>query len=114
PAAGVPAATRYFRRTFSLSGAPASATLVVTGDDTADVWVNGTLVSSSPRVTDSWKRAATLDLTGRLTSGTNTIAISAQNTTDSPAGVLAKLTVAGGPAISSDAAWKASTTAPAG
>ncbi|WP_433611083.1 family 78 glycoside hydrolase catalytic domain [Dactylosporangium sp. CA-139114] len=114
PAAGVPAATRYFRRTFTLTGAPSSATLVVTGDDTADVWVNGVPVSSSPRVTDSWKRAATLDLAGRLTSGTNTIAISAQNTTQSPAGVLAKLTVAGGPTITSDAGWKASTTNPSG
>src|SRR5205085_8051716 len=47
PAAGVPPATRYFRRTLSLPAAPSGATLVVTGDDTADVWVNGVAVSSS-------------------------------------------------------------------
>ncbi len=86
PAAGVPPATRYFRRTFSLAAAPSSATLVVTGDDTADVWVNGVQVSTSPRVTDSWKQAATVDVTARLHAGTNTIAIAGQNTTQSPAG----------------------------
>ncbi|WP_432980572.1 family 78 glycoside hydrolase catalytic domain [Dactylosporangium sp. CA-233914] len=114
PAAGVPAATRYFRRTFSLTTAPASATLVVTGDDTADVWVNGAQVSASPRIVDSWKQAATIDLGGHLTAGTNTIAISVQNTTDSPAGMIAKLFVTGGPTISTDTAWKAFNSAPGG
>jgi alpha-L-rhamnosidase len=52
PAAGRPVETRYFRRTFTLTGSPSAATLVVTGDDTADVWVNGVLVSASPRVNE--------------------------------------------------------------
>ncbi|GAA3294099.1 family 78 glycoside hydrolase catalytic domain [Dactylosporangium vinaceum] len=113
PATEAPAATRYFRRTFTLAGAPASATLVVTGDDTADVWVNGVQLSSSPRVTDSWKRAATIDLGGRLTAGTNTIAIAGQNTTVSPAGMIAKLFLPG-QTISTDTAWKAFNSAPSG
>ena len=66
---------------------------MVTGDDTADVWVNGTQVSTSPRVTDSWKTAAVVDLTGRLSAGTNVIAVRAENTTQSPAGVVATLSV---------------------
>jgi alpha-L-rhamnosidase len=45
--------------------------LAVTGDDTADVWVNGALVGSSPRVADSWKTAALVDLAGHLTAGAN-------------------------------------------
>jgi alpha-L-rhamnosidase len=114
PAANVPPATRYFRRTFTLSTAPAGAQLVVTGDDTADVWVNGVQVSTSPRATDSWRSAAVVDLRGRLTAGTNTVAVAAQNTTDSPAGVVAKLTVSGGTTIVTDAAWKTSQTAPSG
>ncbi|WP_432832054.1 family 78 glycoside hydrolase catalytic domain [Dactylosporangium sp. CA-092794] len=114
PAGGVPASTRYFRRTFSLASAPASAALVVTGDDTADVWVNGVQVSSSPRVYQSWQQGALVDLTGRLTAGTNTIAIATENTTQSPAGMIAKLTVAGGPTITTDAAWKSFTSAPSG
>ncbi|MEU6536952.1 family 78 glycoside hydrolase catalytic domain [Streptomyces sp. NPDC047000] len=107
PASGVPVGTRYFRRTFTLSGAPSAASLVVTGDDTADVWVNGSLVSTSPRVTDSWKSAALVDVTGRLTAGSNTIAIACTNTTQSPASVIAKLVVTGGPTLVTDAAWKA-------
>ncbi|MFC7760177.1 hypothetical protein ACFQY4_20740 [Catellatospora bangladeshensis] len=114
PIAGLPPMTRYYRRTFTLSAAPTQASLVVTGDDTADVWVNGTQVSSSPRVTDSWKQAAVLDLAGRLTSGTNVIAVSAQNTTQSPAGLIAKLTVGGGPTIVTDAGWKAFQSGPSG
>ncbi|GAA3114358.1 hypothetical protein GCM10017687_29190 [Streptomyces echinatus] len=114
PAGGRPAETRCFRRTFTLTGAPAAATLLVTGDDTADVWVNGALVSASPRVTDSWKSAAVVDVTARLTIGANTIAVASRNTSQSPAGLIAKLTVTGGPTVVTDATWKASRDAPAG
>ena len=62
PAGGVPPATRFFRKTVDLAAAPTKATLVVTGDDTATVWVNGTQVSDSPRVADSWKTAAVVDV----------------------------------------------------
>ncbi|MFB7248428.1 family 78 glycoside hydrolase catalytic domain [Streptomyces populi] len=114
PAAGRPAETRYFRRAFTLTDAPTAATLVVTGDDTADVWVNGTLVSSSPRVTDSWKSAALVDVTARLTSGRNVIAVAARNTSQSPAAIIAKLTVTGGPTIVTDASWKSFQSGPSG
>jgi alpha-L-rhamnosidase len=108
PVSGVPVSTRYFRRTISLSAAPTQATLVVTGDDTADVWVNGTPVSTSPRIADSWKQAASLDVAARLTAGTNTIAIATQNTSQSPAGVVAKLVVGAATVAVTDGAWKAS------
>ncbi|HEY0534516.1 MAG TPA: family 78 glycoside hydrolase catalytic domain [Actinoplanes sp.] len=108
PATTAPAASRYFRRTFNLD-TTGRTVLVVTGDDTADAWVNGTQVSTSRRATDSWKRATTVDVTAYLHTGSNTIAIAATNTTDSPASVIAKLG-----AVVTDAGWKASTTAPAG
>jgi alpha-L-rhamnosidase len=114
PLAGLPPMTRYFRKTFTLSSASAGATLVVTGDDTADVWVNGVLVSTSPRVADSWKQAAVVDVGGRLQAGSNSVAISSQNTNQSPAGMIAQLTVAGGPTINTDATWKASQSNPPG
>jgi len=110
PETGMPAATRYFRRTFTLSTIPSPATLVVTGDDTADVWVNGVSVSTSPRVTDSWKQAASLEVTARLHSGSNTIAIASQNSTAGPAGIIAKLANT----LVTDTAWKASQTGPSG
>lgn len=112
PVNSAPAGTRYFRRTFDLSAAGAPATLVVTGDDTADVWVNGARVSSSRRVTDSWKRATTVDVTAQLRAGSNTLAIAATNTTASPAGVIAKLT--GSTAVVTDGAWKTAQTGPSG
>jgi alpha-L-rhamnosidase len=114
PLAGVPASVRYFRRTLTLASAPGSASLAVTGDDTTDVWVNGVQVSTSPRVADSWKQGAVVDLAGRLVAGTNTIAISSENTSQSPAGVVAKLFVNGSTSLVTDAAWKAGTTGPAG
>jgi alpha-L-rhamnosidase len=114
PIGGVPAATRFFRKTVDLTAAPSKATLVVTGDDTATVWVNGTRVSASPRVADSWKTAAVVEVGGLLTAGANVLAISAENTTQSPAGTIAKLTVPGGPAVVTDGTWKANQTGPAG
>lgn len=114
PAAGVPPATRFFRRTLNLAAAPTKATMVVTGDDTVDVWVNGTQVSTSPRVFESWKTASVVDLTGRLTAGANTIALRSENTTQSPAGLIGKLTVQGGQTVVTDAGWKASRSGPAG
>ncbi|MFD9435766.1 family 78 glycoside hydrolase catalytic domain [Streptomyces sp. NPDC060002] len=114
PASGVPAATRFFRRTFGLASAPAAATLIVTGDDTADVWVNGTPVSTSRRVTDSWKSAALVDVTAHLRSGDNTIAVASRNTSPSPAGLIAKLTVPGGPTVVTDGSWKTHQDAPSG
>ena len=108
PTVSAPPATRYFRRTFSL-GAVGRSTLVVTGDDTADVWVNGTRVSASRRVVDSWKRATTVDVTPWLRTGANTVAIAATNTSDGPAGVIAKLDT-----VATDGSWKAAQSVPNG
>ncbi|MEV7325691.1 family 78 glycoside hydrolase catalytic domain [Streptomyces sp. NPDC093970] len=113
PAAEAPVATRYFRRGFTLTDTPAAASLIVTGDDTADVWVNGTPVSASPRVTDSWKTAASVDVTPHLRSGANTLAVACRNTTVSPAGLIARLTVSGGPFLVTDDAWRAHQDPPA-
>ena len=106
PAVEVPAGTRYFRRTFT-SATATRTTLVVTGDDSADVWVNGRAVTSSPRVADSWKRAATAEIS--LVAGTNTIAVSSINSTAGPAGLLLKLGT-----VVTDGSWKASQSGPAG
>ncbi|MDQ7806419.1 family 78 glycoside hydrolase catalytic domain [Amycolatopsis sp. A133] len=114
PLGGVPPSTRFFRKTVGLATAPASATLVVTGDDTATVWVNGTRVSDSPRAADSWKTAAVAEVGSLLTAGANTLAISTENTTQSPAGTIAKLTVQGGPTVVTDGTWKAGQSGPDG
>ena len=111
PAVDAPVATRYFRRAFDVA-TPGRTTLVVTGDDTADAWVNGVKVAASRRVTDSWKRATTIDVTAHLRAGRNTVALATQNTSPGPAAVVAKLR--GAVTVSTDAAWKASQRGPAG
>ncbi|WP_424529597.1 family 78 glycoside hydrolase catalytic domain [Sphaerisporangium viridialbum] len=119
PASSAPQGTWFLRRQFTLpAGTIGRARLTVTGDDTADVWVNGIQVSSSPRAVDSWKSAAVVDIAARLRAGANTLAISAQNTTVSPAGVVAALEVdvagAGSTRLVTDAGWKAAQSGPSG
>jgi alpha-L-rhamnosidase len=112
PAVTAPAAQRFFRRTFELA-AVSRSTLVVTGDDTADVWVNGSRVSTSRRVTDSWKRATTVDVTAQLRTGTNTVAIAGTNSVAGPASIIAKLT-SGGTTVATGSGWRAAQSGPAG
>ena len=118
PASSAPAAYRYFRKTFTVAaGAVTEAQLVVTGDDTVDVWLNGKPVAASPRVVDSWHDAVYVDLQSALVSGTNTLAVAARNTTVGPAGLLGKVHVvtAGGTTdLVTDGSWKAFQTVPAG
>jgi alpha-L-rhamnosidase len=113
PDSGAPVATRYFRHGFTVQGGQ-RATLLVTGDDIADVWVNGVAVSGSPRSADAWKQASTVDITDRVRAGANTIAIAGTNTSAGPAGVLARVVVNGSVAVTSDGSWKAAQSAPAG
>ncbi len=112
PAGTAPAAERYFRRSFELATTTGRTTVVVTGDDTADVWVNGTKVAASRRAADSWKRATSVDISAQLRTGANIIAVAATNTSAGPAGVIVK--VQGAANLVSDAGWKAAQTAPDG
>src|SRR5688500_20376187 len=80
PRVSVPAAPRYFRTTFTVhSGAVSEAQFVVTGDDSVDVWLNGTPVGASPRTGDSWHQARYLDLRAALTTGPPLDAIAARH-----------------------------------
>jgi len=50
PVQSAPAATRYLRRVFTAPAGPyTDAQLVVTGDDTVDVWLNDTYLGGSAR-----------------------------------------------------------------
>src|SRR5689334_10665485 len=63
PVRSAPAATRYLRRVFTAPAGPyTDARLVVTGDDTVDVWLNDSYLGGSPRVADSWRQARSFDL----------------------------------------------------
>ncbi|HEV8567234.1 MAG TPA: rhamnosidase, partial [Actinoplanes sp.] len=115
PAQDAPVATRYLRRTFTVPAGPyTEAQLVVTGDDTVDVWVNGTYLAGSPRVADSWRKASFVDVAAALRPGGNTLAVAVRNT-GGPAGVLGRLhVVASGGTVDlvTDGSWRAANSVP--
>src|SRR3954467_6022318 len=92
PVRSAPAATRYLRRVFTAPAGPyTDAQLVVTGDDTVDVWLNDTYLGGSARVADSWRQARYFDLAAALRAGSNTLRIAVRNTSAGPAGLLGHL-----------------------
>jgi hypothetical protein len=100
-----PIETVTFTKTFTL-GTPGTGTLYLAADNSATVTINGTtIVGTTGDPTglvsqDNFQSVATVDLTGYLVPGANTIVINGTNapyvcntTTCNPAGVLASLTV---------------------
>ncbi|MEU6340912.1 family 78 glycoside hydrolase catalytic domain [Streptomyces sp. NPDC046977] len=119
PADSAPVGTRYVRRTFDLPADAriGSAEMQLTADDRFTLYVNGTEVTASPRVADSWRTAGVVDIAPYLRAGRNVLAVEAANTAPGPAGVLGSLHFqgTGAPAdIVTDSAWKASGSAPDG
>src|SRR5262249_49433216 len=118
PLKEAPAATRYFRRTFTVRTASDQkpvdeATLDVTADNAYTLYVNGVEVGKG----DDWKRVQTYDVKKHLVVGKNVVAVAAKNT-EGPAGLLVRLVYVpnGQPrmALVSDDRWKASKEGPAG
>jgi putative heme-binding domain-containing protein len=97
----------YLLRRFELAEQPSRATLVVSGDNRADVWLNGTLLGRS----DDWTRPARLEAAHALRSGANVLAVQGRND-GGPAAVALALewTLASGERgrVVSDASWLAS------
>ncbi len=119
PTVSEPVSTRYFRRTVDLgSGAITSGRFTLTADDGFTLYVNGTRISASPPVTDSWKQGQFADVTSALRTGVNTIAIQAVNTTVSPAGIIGRLHVERSGAspldLVTDGSFRSAQTAPGG
>ncbi|MGY5035611.1 alpha-L-rhamnosidase [Streptomyces sp. 900116325] len=119
PAAGAPAATRFFRGRVDIPEGVTRARLVMTADDGYTAYVNGTQVSHAEAdgPAENWRRPALVDVTAHLRTGASVIAVSATNATDSPAGLLGllELTTADGVrAFATGADWKAVDEEPAG
>lgn len=99
--------TRFFRKTFSVSGTPSKADLVATADDGLEVFINGARVLKAAE----WGVAHKANVTTRVKPGRNVIAIRADNGDSSAAGAIARLTIttpAGPLVVVTDATWKAS------
>ncbi len=112
PRVSAPAATRYFRRAFTIARGPiAEATLDVTADNRYVVWVNGARVGEG----EEWKDVRRYDVKKHLVRGKNVIAVEATNDSG-PAGLIVRLSYAatGSPrlALATDASWRASKSAP--
>lgn len=66
----------YFRKTFRLESADGRFLLRLAAERDASLWVNGELIDHGPPISDpAFKRYQTYDLTGRLGSGANVIAV---------------------------------------
>jgi hypothetical protein len=111
-----PAATRYFRKQVTL---PADrrikkATVVMTADNSAVLFVNGQDSGHSDDSPDGWRNPVELDVTARLRPGVNQLAVAAANAkvdnVVNPAGLIGRLTVEfeqGAPlTVRMDARWK--------
>lgn len=96
PAKDAPVAHRYFRRAFELPAGkqPVSARLAVSADDRCVVWLNGERLGER---TDWMQPREFPGLTTKLRTGTNVIAIEAENLDPSahpnPAGLIARVEV---------------------
>jgi hypothetical protein len=120
PAQDAPAEKRFFRRTFMLRDAKSikRAALSISVDDRFEARLNGKLIGSGT----SWQSARQFnDLTSRLRTGTNVIAVEARNMPASgsnPAGLIASMEIqfADGQILklSSDPGWLCAKSATAG
>jgi alpha-L-rhamnosidase len=111
PAESAPPEERFFRRTFEIpkDRTIRSATLRITADDRCSIFINGRDIGSR----SGHRSAKEMDITKRLETGKNVLAVSAKNEGENanPAGLVAWLKVEfteGEPLlIVTDAEWKA-------
>ncbi|HEX4148319.1 MAG TPA: hypothetical protein VHY20_05000, partial [Pirellulales bacterium] len=103
-----PAPTCYFRKSFEVNNVE-SAQVQITCDDHYELYVNGRFIGTGK----NWKLLNSYDIRPLLRRGRNTVAVKADNTSGTTAGLVATLTVkdAGHTDVSysTDASWKSST-----
>ncbi len=105
--------TVYLARSFEITGEIQSASLCMTGDNSAKVYLNGEMVCAWA---DFRKAARILDLAGKLKQGENWLCAECFNE-DGPGGLLLELTAVTGQGttkIISDESWKGFTNQPEG
>ncbi|MBI4580729.1 MAG: hypothetical protein HY718_13565 [Planctomycetes bacterium] len=114
------AGKRYFRRTFDLGELPAHAELHITCDNGYVVYVNGAKAGedAATYAETGWKNAENYDLTGKLRTGRNVIAIAGDNLAD-VAGLLVEVVADGVDGkrrnlLVSDGSFRVSASAPEG
>lgn len=119
PAAGAPAATRWFRGRVEIPSGVTRARLVMTADDGFTARVDGVEVAHTEAdgPANNWQRPVLRDVTDRLSPGVHVIAVSATNATEGPAGLLGllELTTADGVVtLATGADWRTTDKEPSG
>ena len=117
PKRDAPVAARYFRRRFELppGAVVRQATLRVAADDLFSVWLNGRQIGAGA----DWSTPTVIDATAALRTGSNLLAIRAENGRApvelNPAGLNARLDIrladGGALSVATNALWRASQTA---
>ena len=77
---------RYFRKTFTAKDGLIKSHLVFSGDDKAEVFINGVRIGT----VDDWKKPKNVDVTKRIVPGQNVIAVRCENE-ESTAGLIVRL-----------------------
>lgn len=92
PGATAPPGTRYFRRNVTIPDGKTveTARMLLTVDDQFTAYLNSVEVTKS---TGTWQEAVTVDLSGQLQVGNNTLTLAATNAAPSPAGAIAVLEI---------------------
>ncbi|MDD2598659.1 MAG: glycosyl hydrolase [Kiritimatiellae bacterium] len=111
-----PPGPRYFRGSCTVDAVRKikQARFIGTCDNMFTLFVNGQQAGMSSEAIEGWRKPATIDVTGQLVGGANTLAVAAVNLTDkpSPAGLIGQLEVTfeqGEPQrFNLDATWKSS------
>ena len=112
PASSAPECTRYFRKAFDLPGdaKEASAWAIITVDNLFTLYVNGKVVARNDSNADDWKFPHKVDISEKIMSGRNILAVVTTNTAPGPAGLIVKVIAKAGKAknivVTSDATWK--------
>jgi alpha-L-rhamnosidase len=107
-----PEGRAYFRKTFELDQAVKAAQLAITVDNECKVFLNGKDANEGGGAINAFNRIFTVDVTGRLTTGVNVLAVEALNQGDTanPAGMIARLTITladdSEVIVASDTTWK--------
>ncbi len=94
------------RGKITLKAAPRSATLFVTGDDSATVFVNGHQIVTTSAAEQAWKQVHREPVAPLLHAGLNVIAVQGVNS-GGAAGMIAQLEVNGKTILQSGSQWKA-------
>jgi len=117
PVRSAPAGKRYFRASFDIPAGVKikQARFTITVDDVGVLYVNGKLAG---KAAGGWNKFNTIDVTKRLKSGRNVLAVEGTNSGVNPAGVIGwlKIRPVKGKTITvlTDGKWRASKTAPSG